>query len=35
LTFRSPERTLTDAEVDKAMENIKTALGHLGARVRQ
>ena len=26
LTFRSPERTLTDAEVDKAIENIKSAL---------
>ena len=35
LTFRSPERTLTDAEVDKAMENVKSALRELGARFRQ
>jgi phenylalanyl-tRNA synthetase beta chain len=27
LTFRSPERTLTDAEVDEAMEQIVAALG--------
>jgi phenylalanyl-tRNA synthetase beta chain len=27
LTFRSPERTLTDAEVDKVMNEIRSALG--------
>jgi len=26
LTFRSPERTLTDAEVDEAMDKIVSAL---------
>jgi phenylalanyl-tRNA synthetase beta subunit len=26
LTFRSPERTLTDAEVDKVMAEIRIAL---------
>jgi phenylalanyl-tRNA synthetase beta chain len=26
LTFRSPERTLTDAEVDRAMSEIRLAL---------
>ena len=35
LTFRSPERTLTDAEVDKAMENIKRALREQGALFRE
>jgi phenylalanyl-tRNA synthetase beta chain len=35
LTFRSPERTLTDAEVDSAMSSIKPALEKKhGARFR-
>jgi phenylalanyl-tRNA synthetase beta chain len=35
LTFRSPERTLTDAEVDKVMKEIRSALEkHHGARFR-
>jgi phenylalanyl-tRNA synthetase beta chain len=27
LTFRSPDRTLTDTEVDQAMERVVAALG--------
>ncbi len=35
LTFRSPERTLTDAEVEKAMSEIRKRLEKKhGARVR-
>jgi len=35
LTFRSPERTLTDAEVDAAMEGIVTALASAHGAVRR
>jgi phenylalanyl-tRNA synthetase beta subunit len=36
LTFRSPERTLTDAEVDKVMTEIKLGLQKKHkARVRE
>jgi phenylalanyl-tRNA synthetase beta chain len=36
LTFRSPERTLTDAEVDKVMNEIRLALEKRhGARIRE
>jgi len=36
LTFRSPERTLTDAEVDRAMSEIRLGLGKRhGARFRE
>ncbi len=35
LTFRSPERTLTDAEVDAAMKQILAALEHAHAAVQR
>jgi phenylalanyl-tRNA synthetase beta chain len=35
LTFRSPERTLTDAEVDAAMERIVKALADSHGAVRR
>ena len=35
LTFRSPERTLTDAEVDAAMERIVAALASAHGAVRR
>jgi phenylalanyl-tRNA synthetase beta chain len=36
LTFRSPERTLTDAEVDKVMSEIRLGLEKRhGARFRE
>ena len=34
LTFRSPERTLTDEEVDKIVARIVRALEEIGARLR-
>lgn len=34
LTFRSPERTLTDAEVEEAMARIRAALTRIGAHMR-
>ncbi len=34
LTFRSPERTLTDEEVDEVMAQIVRALEEIGARLR-
>ena len=35
LTFRSPERTLTDAEVDAAMERIVRALADAHGAVQR
>jgi phenylalanyl-tRNA synthetase beta chain len=34
LSFRSPERTLTDADADSAMKNALKALGEIGAVLR-
>jgi phenylalanyl-tRNA synthetase beta chain len=34
LTFRSPERTLTDEEVDEIVARIVRALEEIGARLR-
>jgi phenylalanyl-tRNA synthetase beta chain len=35
LTFRSPDRTLTDAEVDQAMDAVVAALGSAHGATRR
>ncbi|MGC7847346.1 phenylalanine--tRNA ligase subunit beta [Desulforudis sp. 1088] len=35
LEFQAPDRTLTDQEVNKSMEDIKSALASLGGKLRQ